>query len=130
MSGISTGSIFFTPAVMALSLVNAVENMVKTTGKIAFAGVIAVHNHNKKQEEKKFAQLSDEMSALDKSVRENIWNQTSAFDNSIEEMLNTIAETQKSVSVDIDNSDSEEFKMLLKKTQKNTIDGIEKTYFI
>lgn len=128
MSGISTGSIFFTPAVMALSLVNAVENMVKKTGKIAFAGVIAVHNYNKKQEEKKFAQLSDEMSALDKSVRENIWNQTSAFDNSIEEMINTIAETQKSVTVDIDNSDSEEFKMLLKKTRKNTIDGIEKIH--
>ena len=58
MSGISRGSIFFTPVVMALSVMNTAENIAKTAGKIAFAGAIAVHRYNKKQEEKKVKKVA------------------------------------------------------------------------
>ena len=83
MSGISTGSIFFTPAMMMIAASNVAENMAKAAGRCVFAGAIAIHNYNKKQEQKKIDGLSKEIDALNKSVRDNIYTQTEKFDNSI-----------------------------------------------
>lgn len=128
MSGISTGSIFFTPVVMMLSVMNTAENIVKATGRVAFAGAIAVHKYNKKQEEKRLKKLSDDMQKLDDEVMENMREQNEALYRSVEDMLKNITDTQSSISADIDASDAEAFRKLLQNTGKNTIDGIEKIH--
>lgn len=128
MSGISTGSIFFTPAVMMLSFMNTMENIAKATGKCVFAGAIAVHKYNKKQEEKKLNIISDEMQKLDDSVRKNIFEQTDAFDSSIEQMMKEVSEVQKNITGDIESSDAEAFRRMLAQSQKNTLDCIERVH--
>ena len=79
MSGISRGSIFFTPVVMALSVANTAENIARACGRVAFAGVIAVHKYNKKQEEKKEKKLSEDMQKLDDEVNANMSLQREAL---------------------------------------------------
>ena len=101
MSGISRGSIFFTPVVMALSVMNTAENIAKTAGKIAFAGAIAVHRYNKKQEEKKVKKLSDDIEKLDKSVTETLNVQREELYRTIENVLDEMSEVQNIISENI-----------------------------
>ena len=72
MSGISRGSIFFTPVVMALSVMYTAEHIAKSFGKVAFAGAITVHEHIKREEEKKVRELSSNLKELDAEVTENL----------------------------------------------------------
>lgn len=128
MSGISRGSIFFTPVVMALSVMNTAENIAKTAGKIAFAGAIAVHKYNKKQEEKKVKKLSDDVEKLDKSVSETLNVQKEELYRTIENVLDEMSEVQNIISENIDSSDGEAFRKLLRETGKNTVCSIEKIH--
>lgn len=128
MSGISRGSIFFTPVVMALSVMNTAENIAKTAGKIAFAGAIAVHRYNKKQEEKKVKKLSDDIEKLDKSVTETLNVQREELYRTIENVLDEMSEVQNIISENIDSSDGEAFRNLLRETGKNTVSSIEKIH--
>lgn len=126
MSGISTGSIFFTPAMMMIAASNVAENMAKAAGRCVFAGAIAIHNYNKKQEQKKIDGLSKEIDALNKSVRDNIYTQTEKFDNSISELTESLKELH-SQSVDfIKNSTADSFKNFLRESEKSTLAKIEK----
>lgn len=128
MSGISRGSIFFTPAVMALSVYNTAENIVKTCGKIAFAAPIAVHKYYKKQEERKEKKLSDEIKKLDGDVRESMADQREELYRSVEQMMKEISDAQKISSDEIDSSDGEAFRKLLADSRKNTLDSIERIH--
>ena len=128
MSGISRGSIFFTPVVMALSVMNTAENIAKTAGKIAFAGAIAVHRYNKKQEEKKVTKLSDDIEKLDKSVAETLNVQREELYRTIENVLDEMSEVQNIISENIDSSDGEAFRNLLRETGNNTVSSIEKIH--
>ncbi len=128
MSGISRGSVFFTPVVMLLSVENTLENMVKTAGRIAFAAPIAVHRYSQKQEERKLKKLSDDMQKLDSEVNETLKSQREAVYTSVEQMMKSISEAQKITAGDIDASDGEAFRKLLRDTQKNTLDGIERIH--
>lgn len=128
MSGISRGSIFFTPVVMALSVMNTAENIAKVCGRVAFAGVIAVHKYNKSQEEKKEKKLSDDMQKLDDEVNACMAVQREELYQSVEKMLKGISETHKIAADDIDASDGEAFRKLLRDTGKNTLDSIDRIH--
>lgn len=128
MSGISTGSIFFTPAVIMLSMMNAAENIVKSTAKCVFAGAIAVHNYNKKQEEKKLNKLSKETDKLNEAVMKSLFEQSGRFDESIESMADSISQTHKELSARIEGSTAEEFKKLLLESEKNMLSQINKLH--
>ncbi|WP_044973551.1 hypothetical protein [Ruminococcus sp. HUN007] len=129
MSGISRGSIFFTPVVMTLSVMYAAEHIAKSAGRVAFAGVIAVHKYSKAVEEKKLNALNDELGSLGRDVTENMNNQREALYRSTEQMLKNIndmhTETVKSFG---DSSAADDFRALLKASEKNTLDSIERIH--
>lgn len=126
MSGISTGSIFFTPAMMMLSITNAAENMAKAAGKCVFAGAIAIHNYNKKQERKKIEGLSRGIDALEKSVRDSIQSHTEKFDDSIVALTESLKEIHNKTADYIENSSADEFRKYLKESENRTLANIEK----
>lgn len=126
MSGISRGSIFFTPVVMTLSVMYAAEHIAKSVGSVAFAGAIAVHKYNQRQEEKKVRKLSNDLKALDAEVTENLKEQREALYRSTEQMLEKIMDAQVEAAESLNNSRaSDEFRALLKANEKTTLDSIE-----
>ncbi|MBQ5989627.1 MAG: hypothetical protein IJL67_09050 [Oscillospiraceae bacterium] len=126
MSGISRGSIFFTPVVMTLSVMYAAEHIAKSVGSVAFAGAIAVHKYNQRQEEKKVRKLSNDLKALDAEVTENLKEQREALYRSTEQMLEKIMDAQVEAAESLNNSRaSDEFRALLKANEKSTLDSIE-----
>ncbi len=126
MSGISRGSIFFTPVVMTLSVMYAAEHIAKSVGSVAFAGAIAVHKYNQRQEEKKVRKLSNDLKALDAEVTENLKEQREALYRSTEQMLEKIMDAQVEAAESLNNSRaSDEFRVLLKANEKSTLDSIE-----
>ena len=126
MSGISRGSIFFTPVVMALSVMYTAEHIAKSVGKVAFAGAIAVHKYNQKQEEKKVRKLSDDLKALDAEVTENMKSQREALYQSTEQMLKKITDAQLEAMESLNDSRAaDEFRAVLKATEKSTLENIE-----
>ncbi len=126
MSGISRGSIFFTPVVMTLSVMYAAEYIAKSVGSFAFAGAIAVHKYNQRQEEKKVRKLSNDLKALDAEVTENLKEQREALYRSTEQMLEKIMDAQVEAAESLNNSRaSDEFRALLKANEKTTLDSIE-----
>lgn len=128
MSGISTGSIFFTPVVMALSVMNTAENIAKTCGRVAFAGAIAVHRHYRKQEEKKEKLLSGEIQKLDRDVRESMASSREELYQSVEQMMREISEVQKINSDEIDASDGELFRKMLRDSRRSTLERIDRIH--
>ncbi|MBP0977743.1 MAG: hypothetical protein J6P89_06190, partial [Oscillospiraceae bacterium] len=126
MSGISRGSIFFTPVVMTLSVMYAAEHIAKSVGSVAFAGAIAVHKYNQRQEEKKVRKLSNDLKALDAEVTENLKEQREALYRSTEQMLEKIMDAQVEAAESLNNSRaSDEFRALLKANGKSTLASIE-----
>ncbi len=126
MSGISRGSIFFTPVVMALSVMYTAEHIAKSVGRFAFAGAIAVHKYNQSKEEKKVRELSSNLKKLDAEVTRNLEMQREALYQSTEQMLKKITDAQlEAVESLNDSRASGEFKALLKRTEKSTLDSIE-----
>ncbi len=126
MSGISRGSIFFTPVVMTLSVMYAAEHIAKSVGSVAFAGAIAVHKYNQRQEEKKVRKLSNDLKALDAEVTESLKEQREALYRSTEQMLEKIMDAQVEAAESLNNSRaSDEFRALLKANEKTTLDSIE-----
>ena len=126
MSGISRGSIFFTPVVMTLSVMYAAEHIAKSVGSVAFAGAIAVHKYNQRQEDKKVRKLSNDLKALDAEVTENLKEQREALYRSTEQMLEKIMDAQAEAAESLNNSRaSDEFRALLKANEKTTLDSIE-----
>lgn len=127
MSGISSGSIFFTPAVMILAAANAADKMLTTTAKCVFAGAIAVHNYKKKKDTIKIKKMSGEIGELNDSVKKYLFSQTGAFEDSTEKMIENIKNMHTIVSQSMSNGNIDEFKKLLHETEKNTLQCIEKT---
>ncbi len=128
MSGISTGSIFFTPAMMMLSMYNAAENMVKATGKCVFAGAIAVHNYNKKRETMKIDKLSKNISELNDMIRNSIYEQTEKFDMSIEKMTESLKSMHIQMAETIKNSTADDFKDKLRQSEKHIMSECDKIH--
>ncbi len=127
MSGISSGSIFFTPAVMILAAANAADKILTTTAKCVFAGAIAVHNYKKKRDAVKIKKMTGEIGELNDSVTKYLFSQTGAFEDSTEKMIENIKNMHTVVSQGISNGNIDDFKKLLHETEKKTFQCIEKT---
>lgn len=104
----------------------AAEHIAKSVGSVAFAGAIAVHKYNQRQEEKKVRKLSNDLKALDAEVTENLKEQREALYRSTEQMLEKIMDAQVEAAESLNNSRaSDEFRALLKANEKTTLDSIE-----
>ncbi len=127
MSGISSGSIFFTPAVMILAAYYTAESLVKSTAKCVFAGAIAVNRYAKEKEKLKLRQLNSDTDILSNSVINTLSSQSGKFKASTELMIESISQMHTELSASI-NSDTSlnDFVSILEKTQKNTLSGIER----
>ena len=111
---------------MTLSVMYAAEHIAKSVGSVAFAGAIAVHKYNQRQEEKKVRKLSNDLKALDAEVTESLKEQREALYRSTEQMLEKIMDAQVEAAESLNNSRaSDEFRALLKANEKTTLDSIE-----
>lgn len=127
MSGISSGSIFFTPAVMILAAYYTAESIVKSTGKCLFAGAIAVHNYNQKKEKQKIKQLNSEAEKINNSVINMLSSQSEKFRASTELMIESISKTHTQLADSInDDTTLNNFVQMLADSQKNTLAGIDR----
>ncbi len=117
MSGISKGSVFFTPALMILSCQNACENMIKFTLKCATGGLLFNEKRNMRKERKKIEGLSEEITVLEKMVTDDINSMQMKNKKILDSLFSDITDIQKETSDILKNNNSEEFRKLLKQSQ-------------
>lgn len=109
MSGISRGSIFFTPALMILSCKNACDNMIKFTLHCASGGILFNEKRDRRKERKITDGLSDEISELEKMVTDDINAQQRKESKSLDSILEEITDIQKETADILKNNSRDEF---------------------
>lgn len=117
MSGISRGSIFFTPALMILSCQNACENMIKFTLRCASGGILFNEKRKLRKERVITDGLSSEISNLEKMVTGDINEQRMKNKNSLDKLFSNITDIQKETAGILEENNSDQFLKLLIKSQ-------------
>lgn len=113
MSGISRGSIFFTPALMILSCKNACENMVKFTLHCASGGILFNEKRDMRKERRITDGLSAEISELEKMVTEDINSQQRINNKCLDSIFEEITCIQKEAADTLKNNNPDDFKKML-----------------
>ncbi len=114
MSGISRGSIFFTPALMILSCKNACENMIKFTLHCASGGILFNEKRDTRKERRVTDGLSAEIAELEKMVTEDINERLRKNNMIIDKIFEEITDIQKETADILRNNNPDEFKKMLR----------------
>lgn len=129
MSGISSGSIFFTPVVMTLAAYYTAEHFVKSAAKFMFAGVYAVDKYCKDKEKENIRKLDCNADELSASVSGMLVSQHTKFQESLNEMKESISTAHRKLAESLDeNTALTDFSELLSSYERSSMNEINRIH--